>query len=147
MEKMFLDTEFLPSENSTDGLLSASEMEVKLVQFAQEDNAHSANGLSLAFFLNRSSRVDSGILWSHSRSIPFGRIIQGSWVIELLSKLTPDEMRNVHVRVSYYQDRRECPSGGAEGVRRGRGRGMALLQQLQGVRSAPDGPGFNRHLD
>lgn len=99
MKKMFVDTEFLSSSNSSDDKFSASEMEVKLVKFHEENNEMS-DGLTLGFFLDNLSQVVPAPFSSSSHSIPFGRIVKAGEVIQTLSKLPPDERKNVHVAVN-----------------------------------------------
>ena len=111
MEKMFLEPGSLSLQNSSDAVFSASEMEVKLVEVSQRDDGHSVDEFALAFFLARSTQVNPGILSPTSRSIPFGRIMKGSKVIETLIKLTPDERKDVKVRVGYTQEHPEGASG------------------------------------
>lgn len=102
MGKMFLDKEFLYSPiSSSDDLFSASEMEVKIVKFPEENSSDTLpNGFTLGFFLDDLSQVVPEIFREASHSIPFGRIIKGGNVIQYLSKLPPDERKNVRVNVN-----------------------------------------------
>lgn len=99
MGKMFLDNEFLYSSNSNDGPFSASEMEVKIVKFPEENAAFYDSGFRLGFFLDDLSQVVPEIFRSASDSIPFGRIVKGGEVIQTLSKLPPYEREIVQVAV------------------------------------------------
>lgn len=99
MKKMFVDTEFLSSPNSSDEKFSASEMEVKLVKFDHKKNNEMSDGW-LGFFLDDLSQVVPAPFSSSSHSIPFGRIVKGGEVIQTLSKLPPGERENVHVAVN-----------------------------------------------